>query len=265
MAEVFRSAFHSVTYHSLNAKRCLLQMPLVAFRVRNANNGNSELFLMEKIDGVDYKTLGCFLTQCTTKPLKQTMTKEELKQLFKLTENERERELICYSIYKASGSTPTEIRRTLGFDCMKNRASYVELCIKEVQEIYQTIETLAQAQDGALLDCNGATLTKILPVTQSSVSESESEHSNDQSQCPSSDNVPCKPDNSMLLKILPESELNWFEFIDRLDDSITPRMMDEFFIQLPSLGLTQRELELVEHSHCAFVSATDASYEQECH
>ena len=69
MAEVFRSAFHSVTYHSLNAKRRLLQMPLIAFRVRNANNGNSELFLMERIDGVDYEALGCFLTQCTTKPL----------------------------------------------------------------------------------------------------------------------------------------------------------------------------------------------------
>ena len=66
----------------------------------------------------------------------------------------------------------------------------------------------------------------------------------------------------MLLKILTESKLNWFEFIDRLDDSITPRMMDEFFIQLPSLGLTQRELELVVQSHRAFVYATDASYEQ---
>ena len=151
------------------------------------------------------------------------MTKEELKQLFKLTENERERELIRYSVYKESGSTPTEIRRTPGFDCMKNRASHVELCIKEVQEIYETIETLAQAQDGALLDCSGGC------IDQETSSDSEnSESESDQSQCLSSDNVPCKPDNSMLLKILTESKLNWFEFIDHLDDSITPRMSSSF-------------------------------------
>ena len=71
MAEVFRTAFTSVTYHSLNAKRHLLQLPLVAFHVSNTNNGNSELYVIEKIEGVDYEALGCFLTQCTTKPLMQ--------------------------------------------------------------------------------------------------------------------------------------------------------------------------------------------------
>ena len=39
--------------------------------------------------------------------------------------------------------------------------------------------------------------------------------------------------------------------------------MMEFFIQIPSLGLTQRELELVVQSHRAFVSAIDASYEEQ--
>lgn len=34
-------------------------------------------------------------------------------------------------------------------------------------------------------------------------------------------------------------------------------MIVEVFVQLPSLGLTQRELEIVVQTHRAFVSATD--------
>ena len=87
---------------------------------------------------------------------------------------------------------------------MKNIASHVELCIKEVQEIYETIETVEQAQDGVILDCIGGYIGQDTP------SDSESsERVSDQSQCPS-DNVLCKPGNSMLLKILTESKLNWF-------------------------------------------------------
>ena len=89
---------------------------------------------------------------------------------------------------------------------------------------------------------------------------------NSQTQCTSCDNVLYKPDNPILLKILIESKLNWFEFIDRLeesDTSITPGIADEFFVMLPSLGLTQQELELVVQSHRAFAAASDASYEQE--
>ena len=55
-------------------------------------------------------------------------------------------------------------------------------CASEVQE---TIETLAQAQDGALLDCSGGYFDQ---DTSSDSQNSESE--SDQSQCPSSDNVP---------------------------------------------------------------------------
>ena len=42
-----------------------------------------------------------------------------------------------------------------GLDCMNDRAAQIESCIKEVQEIYEAIESLVQTQDGALLDCMG--------------------------------------------------------------------------------------------------------------
>lgn len=70
---------------------------------------------MEKIANFDYTQLVKFLNQ-TVQPKKQGITKEELKQLFKLTKTESERECIRYAIYKSSGATQTEAcRLCMGF------------------------------------------------------------------------------------------------------------------------------------------------------
>ena len=54
--------FPSATYHTINAKRRLLQMPLVAIRLQYTK----ELYLMEKVDGLDYEKLVKFLnSQCS--------------------------------------------------------------------------------------------------------------------------------------------------------------------------------------------------------
>ena len=95
---------------------------------------------------------------------------------------------------------------------MKDRAAQVESCIKEV---HQTIESLARAQDGALLDCMGGCIEGGTS-SDSDSSESDSEHSTSQTQSTSCDNALSKPDNPMLLKKLKESKLNWFEFIGSL-------------------------------------------------
>lgn len=256
MVEVFKSSFQSVTYHTLNAKRRLLQMPLVALRICNAMSGMGELYLMEKIPGVDCEHLAEFLTQTNARvTFKPGMTKDELKQLFTLTQTERERELIRYAIFNSSGTTPTEIRRTLGFECMKDRAARVESCIKNTREVFESIDNLAQAQEMALLDCLGY------------ASETSSESSDGECEIGDSTNAPhCSfnsvTENSVLLNILIESNLNWFEFVERVEENTNPSMMDRFFLQLPSLDLTKQQLELVVQSHRAFASANDSSYEQ---
>ena len=51
LSRVFKSVFPNATYHSGNAKRRLLQMPLVAMHIQN------ELFLIEKIKGLEYSLL----------------------------------------------------------------------------------------------------------------------------------------------------------------------------------------------------------------
>ena len=51
MASVFRKVYPNVTYISANAKRRLLQLPIVAVCIVNsAKNNQSELYLMKKFE-----------------------------------------------------------------------------------------------------------------------------------------------------------------------------------------------------------------------
>ena len=43
-----------MTYNTHNAKRRLLQLPVVALRIREASSGKAEVNLMEVVRGVDY-------------------------------------------------------------------------------------------------------------------------------------------------------------------------------------------------------------------
>ena len=57
LKHVFTTISPSITYHTINAKRRLLQMPLVAICLQYSK----ELYLMEKVDGLDYEKLVKFL------------------------------------------------------------------------------------------------------------------------------------------------------------------------------------------------------------
>lgn len=118
MSVVFKKAYPTVTYQYLNAKRCLLQMPAVAFRIKELY-----LSLMEKITGLHYKQLVQFLSRHVQSQRKEMIMKDELKQLFSITQNERERELIHYCLFKASGMTSSEVHRTYGLENMHIRAA----------------------------------------------------------------------------------------------------------------------------------------------
>ena len=98
---------------------------------------------MEKFDGLDYRELSKFLSLNAAQQVSQlqTITKDDLKQMFRLTQSEREGELIRYAIYKTSGATPTEMRHTLGFEKMQARAERIVSSIKEAEELYEAIKT----------------------------------------------------------------------------------------------------------------------------
>ena len=94
LAKAFRSAFPNVTYHTENAKRWVLKMPLAALRVVCPKSGLSEVYLFEYSKGVNYQQFLCLLNsfhlEKTTKKL--SMTKQQLKNVLSLAQSDRERE-----------------------------------------------------------------------------------------------------------------------------------------------------------------------------
>lgn len=138
--------FPTVSYHSLNAKRRLLQMPSVCIRI------HGDLFLMEKISGLDYTTFASFLEGRELKR-HQGITKEGLRDLLILDKNDRERECIRYAVYKASGVTQTKARQQFGLENMYERSAHVEACVSEAKQIQTMVSELAALQDQAILNC----------------------------------------------------------------------------------------------------------------
>ena len=76
LSSVFKAAFPDVTYHTPYAKRCLLQMPIVALRVQEPSIGRAEIHPMELFKGVDYLKLGHFLNACASKKHTHTFSIE---------------------------------------------------------------------------------------------------------------------------------------------------------------------------------------------
>ena len=94
---VFKAAFPSVTYHTMNAKRKLLQMPLVAFQ------GNKEVFLMELVEGVDYLKVVHFINVCMVSNTgSKSMSKLELNKLLLSARTDKEKELRASGLTKSS-------------------------------------------------------------------------------------------------------------------------------------------------------------------
>ena len=136
--------------------------------------------------------------------------------------------------------------------------------VHEVQEIYEAINMLAYSQDKALLDTLG------LKSTSSSSSEGSDEET-DYSECNSPrDSCETMPNHSLLARALSESNFNWFEFHEKIegimeqtDSNNVSKTLEEFFLQIPHMGLSQNQMEHTVQSHRAFQAAASESYEQE--
>ena len=155
-------------------------------------------------------------------------------------------------------------RSMRGFENMSARTEHVEDCIKEVQEIYEAVESLACTQEQAVLD--------MLSFESSSSSESSGEEidcSLSQYDSFASHDIQI-PNDSVLTTILHESDYDWFQFVESVEDMIenisyqdNSSILNNFFLQLLHLGFNERQLEPVVQSHCAFEAATSASYREQ--
>ena len=95
-----------------------LQMPLASIRVGMPQSGKAAWFLVEYVEGVDYVNFGRFSESIFKfrNPTTQIgMDRNKIKALLGLATSDRERELIRYSMFKASGLTQTGARKQFGF------------------------------------------------------------------------------------------------------------------------------------------------------
>ena len=145
VSKAFRIAFPQVTYHQKNAKRRLLQMPVIILRIQGT------LFLMEKKDVFDYTGLAKYLNIAEPHNVKG-ITKEEVKRLMLLTQSDRERELVRYIVHKASGGTQKKTATRFGFRKMEEHSAHVEACISTAAEICSSISELSILQNQAMLE-----------------------------------------------------------------------------------------------------------------
>ncbi len=114
----FKSAFPSQKYETDIALQRFLQMPLACVKVQKLQLW----FLVEFKEGVDYLKLVSFVEAlCCTKTMSAQITKVEIKSILQLACSDRERELIRFSAFKASGMSYTAARKAFGFTGMKER------------------------------------------------------------------------------------------------------------------------------------------------
>ena len=137
-----------MTYNTHNAKRRLLQLPVVALRICEASSGTAEVNLMEVVRGVDYvKFQRVLVTQASREASSSpALTKNGLRQLLSVAQSDSERELVRYTAFRASGLSATGARRHYGLDNMTERSARVEQCIQEAECIHESIKELAQVQ-----------------------------------------------------------------------------------------------------------------------
>lgn len=213
LSEGFKHAFPNQAYKSDVAIQRFLQMPLAAIRIGAPQSGKSAWFLVEYVERVNYINFAQFSESIIKSSNPTTpigMDRNKIKALLSLATSDRERELIRYSVFKASGLTQTGARKQLGFEQMNTRAEQVEQCIEDAQSIREAIEKLSLLQDKALLAAMG-----IEPDPSSSESDSESAESDTQSQSERVyvDNKQLPP-FEVLKHVLEQGQYNWFTVVD---------------------------------------------------
>ena len=264
---VFRTYFPDVTYHSVNAKRLLLQMPLAAVHLQSKGDKRGELFLMEFIKDLDYEKVIGFLNHEFDKTLgKKTLTKEDVRSILTLAQSDRERETISYAVYKASGITPNQAQKHFGLSNMVPRALEVEKSITEVKEIRDAVDNLANTQDSALLATYG-----IFDDSEESSNCSSSENESSDELAVDENKQKFSLSDDILFETLKMSEYNWFELVERIEAEVEAedtsdnvrKGLEGFYKRISQFGLTYVESQKVDVSYGAFLAAQDDMQSEE--
>ncbi len=128
-------------------------MPLVAIRIGQPASGSAYTLLLERLHGVDYQKFSIILNTmaANSKPKDGGLYKPLFNKLLGLAQSDRERECIRYTLFKATGMTPSYARKQFGFENIAERVRKVESYLHEVQNIQEAIDNLAAIEDTAFL------------------------------------------------------------------------------------------------------------------
>ena len=221
LSSFFRAAFPGVTYNAGIAKERILKMPLATICIGKPSSGKSQVYVMEYMHGLNYNNVPCLLEHVgdlqKTAHASTTISinREEVDELLKIATSDRERELLRYTIYRATGVTPTAARRHFGFERMQARCEQVEECLRDAKALCKHIEELSVAQEAAVLDSLG-----INPSDSDSSSDNEStctDSEADEHDTQVGSNLSFSPPSKERLhSLVVQSKFNWFEIMDTL-------------------------------------------------
>lgn len=274
LSQAFKLAFPHQVYKTDTARQRFLQMPVACIRVGTPESGKVAWFLVEYVEGVDYVNFAHFAEALFTanKPSQSPcINKSEIKGLLGLAQSDRERELIRYSLFKASGLTSSGVRRHFGFEKMSERARSVRDCIETARSIREAIDKLSTIQDRAILAAMGINVDE---------TESDSDSSSDddvlsQPLTPLGPTPPLPdpaqstarplsppdlPNFYMLREVLERGQYNWFEIVEYLesyvsdtaDASILQDHLEDFYRHVLSLPLSSSHKNLIKQSYAAY-------------
>ena len=263
LSEAFKLASQGVKYTAEHARRKFLQMPLVSIRIGDPSRGQSFSILMEMFPGMDYSKVGVILNglslgQSATRNV--TLEKSIVKMLLNIAQSDRERMCLRYAISKASGMTPTAVRRVYGFEHISAHVEEVEKTLSKVQQIHEAISDLASIEDKALIQSFG-----LEEEANSCSSESEEEIGTDDAEEGSRVSEPVLNITENLKTLLHRCDWNWFEFIECLQSQKqkdVSSMSAELFESVSKYDLDEKEMSLLNHSYLAFCAAEVEAYDQ---
>ncbi len=268
----FEIACPNVTYTSKNAKRKLLQMPLASVAVGKLSKGTYRVFLVEKQDNVQYTIMQSLLHQWwelqSTEP-SSSLTRSTVTSLLELAESDAERKRLKYAIVSATGLSNTKASKWYGFQNMTSVVSEVEEALKEAAAIRQVISKLAELKDKELLKSLGISDEESSEPESGDESETDSDSDSVDKNSVEEDCGETNVDNGELhlgtnddsmnskhlIDVLRKCDFNWLEFVSKvekekssIDKNILDRSLEEFLEELPSLGITEHNYNLIQQS-----------------
>ena len=125
-------------------------MPVTCIRVDGSEKG---WFVFEFTEDTNYQQFACFINKlvCNESEAHQLVQKSDIKSILSLAQSDRERNLLRYSLFRASGTSFTAAKKKFGFEDMPSIVMSVEDAMKESSNIREAVEDVVHIQNQALL------------------------------------------------------------------------------------------------------------------